>query len=242
MNIIKFDSEAKLNEAAARIITGIVQTNPSAVLGLATGGTPVGIYKQLVHDYNEGLVSFKKVTTFNLDEYVGLAPDHHQSYSYYMRENLFNHVDVDASRTNIPSGLASDLGEECSRYDQLIQAAGRIDIQLLGLGHNGHIGFNEPEEELSSGTHVVDLAEETKQANARFFSEGEQVPSQAITMGVGTILKAKTLLLVVKGKDKAEIVKRALTGPITTDVPASLLQTHPQLTVLVDQAAGSLLP
>jgi len=242
MNILKFDSEAKLNAAAARIITSTVQTNPSAVLGLATGGTPIGIYKQLVQDYNDGLVSFKNVMTFNLDEYVGLSPDHHQSYSYYMNENLFSHVDVTADRTNIPSGLADNLDQECEQYDARIEAAGRIDIQLLGLGHNGHIGFNEPEEELSSGTHVVQLAEETKQANARFFSETEEVPAQAITMGVGTILKAKMLMLVVKGADKAEIVKRALTGPITTQCPASLLQTHPNLVVLVDEAAGSLLP
>lgn len=242
MNILKFDSEAKLNAAAARIITSTVQTNPSAVLGLATGGTPIGIYKQLVQDYNDGLVSFKNVMTFNLDEYVGLSPDHHQSYSYYMNENLFSHVDVSADRTNIPSGLADNLDQECEQYDARIEAAGRIDIQLLGLGHNGHIGFNEPEEELSSGTHVVQLAEETKQANARFFSETEEVPVHAITMGVGTILKAKMLMLVVKGADKAEIVKRALTGPITTQCPASLLQTHPNLVVLVDEAAGSLLP
>jgi len=242
MNILKFDSEVKLNAAAARIITSTVQTNPSAVLGLATGGTPIGIYKQLVQDYNEGLVSFKNVMTFNLDEYVGLSPDHHQSYSYYMNENLFNHVDVAADYTNIPSGLADNLDQECEQYDARIEAAGRIDIQLLGLGHNGHIGFNEPENELSSGTHVVQLAEETKQANARFFSETEEVPAQAITMGVGTILKAKMLMLVVKGADKAEIVKRALTGPITTQCPASLLQTHPNLVVLVDEAAGSLLP
>ncbi|MCM3633910.1 glucosamine-6-phosphate deaminase [Paenibacillus camelliae] len=242
MNILKFNSEAKLNEAAARIITSTVQVNPSAVLGLATGGTPIGIYKELVKDYNEGLVSFSRVTTFNLDEYVGLSPDHHQSYSHYMKENLFNHVDIAAERTNIPFGLADQLEEECRQYDERIEAAGRIDIQLLGLGHNGHIGFNEPEDELSSSTHVVNLAEETKQANARFFTETEEVPSQAITMGVGTILKAKMLMLVVKGADKAEIVKRALTGPVTTQCPASLLQTHPNLVVLVDEAAGSLLP
>lgn len=241
MNILKFNSEAKLNEAAARIITSTVQTNPSAVLGLATGGTPVGIYKQLVQDYKDGLVSFKNVQSFNLDEYVGLSPDHHQSYSYYMNENLFKHVDIDVQRTNIPSGLADNLDEECRQYDERIEAAGRVDIQLLGLGHNGHIGFNEPADELSSSTHVVDLAEETKQANARFFTETEEVPGQAITMGVGTILKAKMLMLVVKGADKADIVKRALTGPITTQCPASLLQTHPNLVVLVDEAAGSLL-
>lgn len=241
MKILTFNSEEQVNEAGAAIIASIIQTKSTAVLGLATGGTPVGIYKHLVQTYERGLVSFKNVTTFNLDEYVGIAPDHHQSYSHYMYENLFNHVDIEATQTNIPLGLASDLQEECRRYEQLIENAGSMDIQLLGLGHNGHIGFNEPATNLSSHTHAVELAEATKAANARFFTAEEEVPSHAITMGVSTILKSKMLLLVVKGEDKAEIVKHALTGPITTDCPASLLQTHPNLVVLLDTGAGSLL-
>ncbi|URN92468.1 MAG: glucosamine-6-phosphate deaminase [Candidatus Pristimantibacillus lignocellulolyticus] len=241
MKILTFDTEEQINEAGAAIIASVVQTKAAAVLGLATGGTPVGIYKQLVQTYERGLISFKDVTTFNLDEYVGIGPDHHQSYNYYMKENLFNHVDIDAARTNIPRGLANDLDIECRRYEQMIDDAGSIDIQLLGLGHNGHIGFNEPAADLSSSTHVVKLAEATKAANARFFTAEEEMPSLAITMGVGTILKAKMLLLVVKGEDKAEIVKQALTGPITTDCPASMLQTHSNLVVLLDNAAGSLL-
>lgn len=241
MNILTFDTEEQLNEAGAGILSGLVQVNPQAVLGLATGGTPVGIYEKLVESYKRGVVSFKQVTTFNLDEYVGISPEHHQSYSHYMRHHLFNHVDINLERTHVPCGTAADLEAESRDYDALIEEAGRIDIQLLGLGHNGHIGFNEPSDELVSGTHIVELAEATKNANARYFTSEEEVPSQAITMGVGMILKAKKILLVVKGEDKAAIVKRALQGPISTNCPASLLQTHPELTVLLDRAAGRLL-
>lgn len=239
MNILTFDSQEKLNEAGAGLLASIVQKKPDAVLGLATGGTPVGIYEQLVKKYRDGLVSFKRATSFNLDEYVGIAPTHEQSYRYYMQQHLFNHIDIIPERTNVPNGNATDLQGECLHYDEAISEAGQLDIQLLGLGHNGHIGFNEPGEELSSGTHVVELAEKTRQANARYFASEEEVPRQAITMGMGSILKAKMILLVVKGEDKADIVKRALQGPITTDCPASLLQTHPKLVVLLDDAAGS---
>jgi glucosamine-6-phosphate deaminase len=240
MNILKFDSEDKLNEAGAGILASVVQTNPSAVLGLATGGTPVGIYEQLVETHRRGLVSFERVTTFNLDEYVGLPPEHSESYHSYMNNHLFRHMDLSAERTHIPNGNAADLAEECKRYDELIQMAGYPDLQLLGLGHNGHIGFNEPAHSLLGGTHVVELAAETRAANARYFASLEEVPKQAVTIGVGTILKARMIVLVVKGTDKAEIVHRALTGPIATDCPASLLQTHPHLVVLVDREAGRL--
>ncbi|MCC3376875.1 glucosamine-6-phosphate deaminase [Cohnella sp. REN36] len=241
MNVLTFDSNEKLNEAGANIITGLIQTNPRAVLGLATGGTPVGIYEQVVGDYRRGLVSFKSVRTFNLDEYVGLPKDHPESYHTYMNEHLFGHIDLPAGNAHIPNGNAEDLEAECSRYDAMIEDAGQVDLQLLGIGHNGHIGFNEPAHALIKGTHIVDLAEETRKANARFFDSIDDVPTQALTMGVGTILKAKMIMLVVRGADKAEIVRRALTGPITTDCPASLLQTHPHLIVLLDQEAGSLL-
>lgn len=241
MNILTFDSDDKLNEAAANIMIGQIQTTPRAVLGLATGGTPVGIYKQIVQDFHRGMFSFRNVTTFNLDEYVNLPIDHPESYHTYMNTHLFNHIDLSASQRHIPDGNAGDIEEECRRYDQLIELSGQIDLQLLGLGHNGHIGFNEPAHALIKGTHVVDLAEETREANARFFDTINDVPAQALTMGVGTILKAKKILLVVKGADKADIVIRALRGPITTDCPASLLQTHPNLIVLLDStAAGKL--
>lgn len=239
VNILIFDTEEKVNKVGASIISNVVVAKPNAVLGLATGGTPVGIYKQLVEANKEGLLSFNDVTTYNLDEYVGIAGEHDQSYRYYMNENLFNHIDIDKQRTHVPNGEAADLELECSRYDAAIEAAGQLDIQLLGLGHNGHIGFNEPDDHQIGGTHVVELAQETRQANARYFASMDEVPSKAITMGVATILKAKTVLLVVKGQDKADIVKQALQGPITTQCPASLLQLHPNLIVLLDQAAGS---
>ncbi|WP_123039280.1 glucosamine-6-phosphate deaminase [Cohnella candidum] len=238
MNVLVFDTDDKLNEAGANIISGVVQTNPKAVLGLATGGTPVGIYRQLVSDYERGMFSFKNVTTFNLDEYVGLPEDHPESYHSYMRDHLFRHIDLPAAQAHLPNGNAPDPVAECSHYDEQIEQSGQIDLQLLGLGHNGHIGFNEPAHALIKGTHVVDLAEATLKANARYFSSMDEVPRQALTMGVGTILKAKMILLVVKGADKADIVARALKGPITTDCPASLLQTHPHLVVLLDRSAA----
>jgi len=241
MNILTFDSEEQLNEAGAGILASTLQTNPSAVLGLATGGTPVGIYGKLVETYRRGLVSFRKATTFNLDEYVGLPADHPESYRTYMERHLFGHVDLPPEQAHLPNGNAPDLAEECRRYDRLIEEAGQFDLQLLGLGHNGHIGFNEPAHALMSGTHTVDLAAETRAANARYFDSPEDVPAKAITIGVGTILKARTILLVVKGEDKAPIVHRALTGPISTDCPASLLQTHPHLVVLLDSAAAGCL-
>lgn len=242
MNILTFDSDDKLNEAAANIIIGQIQTTPRAVLGLATGGTPVGIYQEIVREFQRGMFSFRSVTTFNLDEYVSLPVDHHESYHSYMRRHLFGHIDLPFSQIHIPDGNAPDLDEECRRYDELIDNAGQIDLQLLGLGHNGHIGFNEPAHALIRGTHVVDLAEATREANARYFATIEDVPKQALTMGVGTILKAKKILLVVKGDDKADIVQRALKGSITTDCPASLLQTHPNLIVLLDTAAARRMP
>ncbi|MBP1154550.1 MULTISPECIES: glucosamine-6-phosphate deaminase [unclassified Paenibacillus] len=239
MNILTFRSQKELNKAGAGIITGLLQTNPKAVLGLATGGTPVGIYQELVETHREGLVSFSKSTVFNLDEYVGLQHSHPESYYNFMQQHLLGKVDIPSEQCHIPDGMAADLDLECKRYDSLLEEAGQIDLQLLGIGHNGHIGFNEPDEELERGTHVIELKGQTRAANARFFHAPEEVPTHAITMGVGTILKAKMILLVVHGKDKAEIVKRALQGPITTECPASLLQTHPHVVVLLDMEAGS---
>jgi len=238
MNILAFDNDDKLNEAAANMIISQIQTTPRTVLGLATGGTPVGIYKQLLHEFDRGMVSFRNVTTYNLDEYANIPVDHSESYHSYMNNHLFKHIDLPASQRHIPNGNAEDLVAECRRYDESIELAGQIDLQLLGIGHNGHIGFNEPAQELTKETHVVDLAQETLEANARYFDSIKEVPKQALTMGVGTILKAKKIMLVVKGADKADIVKRALQGPITTECPASLLQTHPNLIVLLDNAAA----
>jgi glucosamine-6-phosphate deaminase len=240
VNIHTFKNEKELNEAGAGIITGLVQMQPSAVLGLATGGTPVGIYEELVKAHKKGHVSFKKVTTFNLDEYVGVPEDHPESYHTYMKQHLFEYIDLPADRANLPDGNADNLEEECLRYNRELEKAKQIDLQLLGIGHNGHIGFNEPDHSLVSGTHVVKLKPETRAANARYFASIDEVPTHALTMGVGTILKAKSILLVVRGADKAEIIHRAITGPIQTELPATLLQTHPNLVVLLDADAGRL--
>ncbi|SDC06427.1 glucosamine-6-phosphate deaminase [Paenibacillus sp. UNCCL117] len=241
MNILTFQTQEALNKAGAGIITALLQTNPNARLGLATGGTPVGIYEELVRDCQAGLVSFQGASSFNLDEYIGLERNHEASYYTFMQKHLLGQVDISPERCHIPDGMAEDLEKECLRYERLLKDSGQIDLQLLGLGHNGHIGFNEPDSALVCGTHVVELREQTREANARFFDKPEQVPTHAITMGVGTILKAKLIVLVVRGKDKAEIVKQALQGPITTECPASLLQTHSHVVVLLDQEAGSLL-
>jgi len=241
MNIQVYKSEQQLNEAAARTIIQLLQAKPNAVLGLATGGTPVGIYRLLVEAYQRGEVSFSQASSFNLDEYVGIPEDHSESYRTYMNSNLFKHVDLPAARALIPDGNAGNLQQECERYEQLQKEAGQTDLQLLGLGHNGHIGFNEPGPTLQSRTNIVTLDEKTREANARFFASIDEVPTQAITMGMSSIMYAKTILLVVKGADKADIVRQALTGPITTECPASLLQTHAGLVVMLDEAAASLL-
>lgn len=241
MNIQMYDTEEQVDEAAAGLISGLVRLNPRAVLGLATGSTPVGIYRCLVRDYREGLISFKEVTTFNLDEYVGLPADHPASYNAFMREHLFNHVDLPETSAFLPDGTARDLEEECRRYETLLSSKGPVDLQVLGIGRNGHIGFNEPDRELVAGTHVVELAEDTRQANARFFDSPQDVPKRAVTMGIRNIFQARTILLVAKGREKAEAVRQALEGPITTDCPASLLQIHPHVIVMLDRAAGELL-
>lgn len=240
MEIIQFDSQQELDAYAARYITNLVKEKPQAVLGLATGSTPIGIYDKIVQIHKNEHVSFEQVTTYNLDEYVGLEPQSDQSYAYYMNSHLFTHIDIPAEQTHLPNGMADDIEAECVQYDAML-AAQPVDIQLLGLGHNGHIGFNEPDHGLSGGTHVVKLKQETREANARFFDTMDDVPEYAVTMGVGSILKANMIILAVRGADKAQIVKDALTGPITTSVPASLLQTHPRVIVLLDREAGRML-
>lgn len=239
MNVWTFEHEEDLNATGASLIASLLQTKPQAVLGLATGSTPVGIYRHLTEMYRKGSISFARASTVNLDEYVGLPADHPESYRSFMNEHLFKHVDIQISNTRVPNGNATDLSEECAAHERMIEEKGPVDIQLLGIGHNGHIGFNEPGESLTGSTHVVDLQEQTLQANARFFPSMDDVPKQAITMGVGSIMKAKLILLVARGADKADIVHRALTGPITTECPASLLQCHPNVVVLLDKEAGA---
>ncbi|RAP75518.1 glucosamine-6-phosphate deaminase [Paenibacillus montanisoli] len=240
MELKCFDDISELDRYAAQIFADTLKTKPNATLGLATGSTPIGIYGKMIEMYNNGEVSFKDATTFNLDEYVGLSPEHEQSYAHFMKQHLFDHIDLPRRQSHLPSGMVSDLQAECSHYDRMLTEQ-PIDVQLLGLGHNGHIGFNEPDDELQGGTHIVELEEATRTANARFFDSITEVPTKAITMGVGSILKADSIVLVVKGADKAGIVKKALRGPITTECPASLLQTHKKVVVLVDREAGRLL-
>lgn len=232
MKIIKAKDYADLSRKAANIISAQVIIKPKCVLGLATGSSPIGTYKQLIDWYNKDDIDFSSVTSVNLDEYVGLKEGHDQSYRYFMEDNFFNHVNIDKTKTFVPNGNAENLDEEGKRYDQLISDLGGIDLQLLGIGHNGHIGFNEPDHEFEKMTHVVDLVETTIEANARFFDSIDDVPKQAVSMGIKSIMQAKKILLIVNGNDKFEILKESLTGPITPHVPASVLQLHADLTVV----------
>ena len=242
MNVVVTENYEKMSRAAADILAAQVMKRPNSVLGLATGSTPIGLYADLVKDYEAGLVSFADVETYNLDEYRGLSGDHNQSYRYFMNDNLFDHVDIDKARTHVPDGSCPDADEACEAYERAIEAAGGVDIQLLGLGHNGHIGFNEPCADFPKATHCVKLTDSTIQANSRLFDSIDEVPREAYTMGIGTIMKAKEILVVASGADKADIVARAFFGPVTPDVPASILQFHPHVTVIVDAEAGSKIP
>ena len=230
-----------MSRKAADILASHVILKPDCVLGLATGSTPIGMYKQLIEWYNQGVLDFSLVHTVNLDEYRGLAPTHDQSYRYFMQHNLFDHVNVKPENTNVPNGLAADPEAECARYDQVIDSLGGTDVQVLGMGHNGHIGFNEPADHFPLGTHVVDLTDTTIDANARFFATRDDVPKQALTMGVKNIMQSRHILVVVSGADKAPIVKRAFFGPVTPQVPASILQLHPNVSIVADEAALSAL-
>ncbi len=239
MRIVIADDYKAMSRMAADEIEELVASDPSCVLGLATGSTPLGLYAELASDFEAGKTSFKDVTTFNLDEYCGLGADNPQGYRYFMNENLFDKVDVAEPSTHVPEGRSGDLDAECARYDKMIDEAGGIDLQLLGLGHNGHIGFNEPCDEFPKGTHVVDLTESTINANSRLFDSADEVPRQAITMGIGTIMAARRVLVVASGADKASIVKKAFLGPVTPEVPASILQFHPNALVIVDEEAAA---
>ena len=241
MRFISCADYTAMSRQAANLISAQVIVKPNCVLGLATGSTPIGTYKQLIEWYNKGDLSFANVRSVNLDEYKGLSGDHDQSYRYFMQNNLFNHVDIDVANTSVPNGKAEDADAECAAYDAHIRELGGIDLQLLGMGHNGHIGFNEPADEFVGPTHVVELAQSTIDANKRFFASEADVPRYALTMGMAAILQARSVVVVVSGEDKAEIVHKAFFGPITPRVPASLLQLHPNVTVVGDEAAFSVL-
>lgn len=242
MKIIKTSDYKQMSRVAANIISAQVIMKPDCVLGLATGSTPIGAYEQLCEWYEKGDLDFSEVKSVNLDEYRGLAPDNDQSYRYFMNEHLFKHVNIKPENTNVPNGLEPDADKACKDYHDIINKMGGIDLQLLGLGHNGHIGFNEPADEFPKNTHCVDLTETTINANARFFASAEEVPTQAYTMGVQEIMQARKVLLVVSGADKAPIVRDAFFGPITPNVPASILQLHQDVVIVGDEAALSLIP
>ena len=239
MKIYMTEDYQTMSRKAANILSAQIILKPNSVLGLATGSTPIGMYKQLVIWYEKGDLDFAQIKTVNLDEYVGLEPTHEQSYRYFMQHNLFDHVNINPANTNVPDGLVADPQAECDWYNQTIRKLGGIDIQVLGMGHNGHIGFNEPGNAFELETHVVDLSERTIQANARFFASADEVPRQAMTMGIKSIMMAKKILMLVSGEDKAEAVWKAFAGPVTPQVPASILQLHPYVTLVGDKAALS---
>ena len=228
-----------MSRRMAQIIAAEITHNPACVLGLATGSTPEGAYKYLVDWHKQGCLSFQDVLSVNLDEYVGLAPTHDQSYRYFMQSNLFDHVDIVPENTRVPDGLTKDALAFCAGYDAYIRAQGYVDLQLLGIGRNGHIGFNEPDDHFVKETHVVDLAESTIDANARFFASRDDVPKQAISMGMGAIMGAKKVLLCASGEDKADAICRAVSGAITPQCPGSILQLHPNVVLVADEAALS---
>lgn len=241
MRIIKTTDYNEMSRVAANIIAAQITLKPNSVLGFATGSSPVGTYKELIKKCEAGDISFADITTVNLDEYRGLPKENDQSYDYFMNDNLFKHVNIDRANTYLPNGLAENPDEECARYEALIQELGGIDLQLLGFGHNGHIGFNEPAESFVKAVNCVTLTERTIEANKRFFASADDVPRQAYTMGIGTIMAAKKIVVVVSGADKAEAVKNSITGPITPAVPGSILQLHPDVTIVCDEAAYSLM-
>ena len=241
MRILCAKDYKEMSEMAADIIGAEILLKPDAVLGLATGSTPIGTYEELVRRYEAGRLDFSEIKTVNLDEYRGLTKDNDQSYYYFMHSHLFDHVNIDKNNTNVPDGMEPDAVKAGQDYENIIKNYGGIDLQLLGLGNNGHIGFNEPCDEFIDETHVVDLTQSTIEANKRFFASIDDVPKQAYTMGIGSIMRAKRVLMVVNGKGKAEIVKEAFFGPITPKVPASILQLHNDFILIVDVEALSCL-
>lgn len=239
MKVYKVKDYQELSRKAANIIAAQVIMKPDCVLGLATGSSPVGTYDNLTAMYEKGDLDFSSVTTVNLDEYKGLDASNDQSYRYFMNTHLFNRVNIPMERTFVPDGTETDSEKACSAYNEILHSVGTVDLQLLGLGHDGHIGFNEPADYFPDETHCVDLTEVTIQANKRFFQSEADVPRQAYTMGIGTIMRAKMVLVVVSGADKADILNQVMTGPVTPQVPASILQFHPNAVIIADEAALS---
>lgn len=240
MRLIRAKDYQDASRKVANIISAQVILKPDCVLGLATGSSPLGAYSQLIKWNEQGDVDFSQTKTVNLDEYVGLAADHDQSYSYFMHHNFFDHINIDPNNTNLPNGLEQDEAKESARYDKVIQDLGGVDLQLLGIGANGHIGFNEPADEFVTGTHRVDLTASTIEANSRFFEDESMVPRQAYTMGMLSIMQAKRVVMIATGKNKAQAVYDAFCGPVTPQMPASIMQLHPDFVLVADEDALSL--
>lgn len=231
----------EISKVTSNLICNEINKKPDITLGLATGSSPIGTYKELINLYNEGKVDFSKVKTFNLDEYYNLSKSNKQSYDYFMKENFFNHINIDLNNTHIPNGLANDIETECKEYDLSILNNGGIDIQILGIGSNAHIAFNEPSNTFKVGTSLVNLTQSTIQANSRFFEKIEDVPTQAISMGIGSIFKAKKIILIASGKSKAEAIYKTLNEDINPQVPSSILQLHNDVTLILDEDSASML-
>lgn len=239
MRILVVNDYNEMKNKAANIIASQMVLKPNSVLGLATGSTPLGTYEELVRLYKIGIISFSEITSFNLDEYYGLSKNNNQSYNYYMYMNLFNHVDIDEDNVHIPDGMCENIERECADYERKIKESGGIDLQLLGIGRNGHIGFNEPSDSFQLNTHLVQLDKDTIEANSRFFASIDEVPTRAISMGIGSILRAKKIVLLASGGEKADAIYDTVKGPITPKVPASILQLHPDVVIIADKEAAS---
>ncbi len=241
MNVLVMKNTQEIGKAAGTMFAAQVISKPNSVLGLATGSTPIPTYQYMIELYKQGVVDYSKVTTYNLDEYCGLTHDHDQSYYYFMQENLFKGINVPTESIHVLNGVAPDAQAECDAYDAAIDAAGGIDLQILGIGNNGHIAFNEPCSNFPAKTHIVSLTQSTIEANKRFFESIDDVPKQAITMGIGSIMKARNIILIATGAAKAEAVKAMINGPVDPQCPASILQFHPNVTIFLDEPAASLL-
>jgi len=239
MNVVIVRNYHELSVQATQLVADQVANKKNTVLGLASGQTPIGMYQELINMFKRGKIDFSEVVTFNLDEYYGLAPEHPQSYYYYMWNTLFKHINIKKENIYLLNGMPENIKQECNQYEYLIQKNGGIDLQILGIGDNGHLGFNEPAIGLNSKTHLVNLSEETIQANSHYFNNIQEIPKQAITMGIGTIMKAKKIVLLASGRKKSHAIEKTINGPVSTEVPATILQLHPDVKLLIDKEAAS---
>lgn len=238
LNVIRVKNYEEMSKTAARIVIDEVKSNPNTILGLATGGTPEGMYKEIVSDHKSSGTSFENITSFNLDEYVGLSGDNEASYRHYMDTHLFNHVNINKENTYVPFGVSEDLNLDCLNYEDRMKELGPINLQVLGIGGNGHIGFNEPGTSFDSTTHVVDLDQSTIEANARYFDSLDEVPKQAVSMGISTIMRSEKIILLASGESKLDAITALLKGEVSENLPASVLRKHPNVTIIVDESAS----